>query len=342
MPPPSITVAVCCYNSARRLPDTLRRLAAQVVPEDIRWEVLVIDNASADGTADVALKVWPSDAPAPLRVVSEPKAGLSNARHRAIMEAQYDIIGFIDDDNWVCDDWIQTASRTMSSHPEAGACGGPSEPVFESSPPEWFPRFSACYAVGDQASAEGDVTETRGWLWGAGLCLRRKALLQLFSDGFTPLLSDRKGKQLTSGGDNELCYALIMAGWRVWYNPSLKLSHFLPKERLTSDYLKRWFAGAGASSVLAGIYENILGIDGGPANQDIVWYKLAYWQLVGLMRRIRKVRRQYGRAPIPLEDEVAILSGRAALIKYLSLSWQYPSHCRALRNASWVRRHTVQ
>jgi len=338
MAPASITIAVCCYNSARRLPDTLRHLAAQVVPDDVSWEVLVIDNASTDGTADVALQTWPSDAPAPLRVVTEPNAGLSNARHRAIMEARYDVIGFIDDDNWVCQDWVQTASKTMSAHPEAGACGGPSEAVFEVSPPDWFARYKACYAVGEQADAEGDVTDTRGWLWGAGLCLRRQALLQLFSAGFSPLLSDRKGSQLTSGGDNELCYALVMAGWRVWYNPRLELRHFIPKERLTSDYLKRWFTGAGACSVLAGIYEHVLGLDELPAHRDIAWYQLAYWQLISTARRMTDVRRKYGRASIPLEDEVAILSGKAALMKYLSVSWRYQSYCSAIRGAPWARR----
>jgi GT2 family glycosyltransferase len=46
--PAGVSVVVCCHNSASRLPTTLHHLAAQEVPRDLGWEVIVVDNASTD------------------------------------------------------------------------------------------------------------------------------------------------------------------------------------------------------------------------------------------------------------------------------------------------------
>jgi hypothetical protein len=58
----------------------------------------------------------------------------------------------------------------------------------------------------------GDVTWVRNGLWGAGLCVRKTAWEGLVERGFRPKLTDRTGTQLTTGGDNEMCLALRLAG----------------------------------------------------------------------------------------------------------------------------------
>ena len=75
--PLGITAAICTHNGAARLPATLRRLGLQSVPTEIPWEVVLIDNASTDGTADVARACWPAAVRPQLRVVSEDRLGLS-------------------------------------------------------------------------------------------------------------------------------------------------------------------------------------------------------------------------------------------------------------------------
>ena len=45
------------------------------------WEVLIIDNASTDGTTEVARTYW-QDGPAPIRVINEPRLGVRYARER--------------------------------------------------------------------------------------------------------------------------------------------------------------------------------------------------------------------------------------------------------------------
>src|SRR5215472_9609045 len=120
-----VSIVICCHNSALLLPETLACLQAQtfsgVRPD---CEVIVVDNASTDQTSQAARHHWPSDGPIPLRIVQEPKLGLTAARLRGIAEAQYEFVCFVDDDNRVASDWVESVFRLMSAHPQIGACGG--------------------------------------------------------------------------------------------------------------------------------------------------------------------------------------------------------------------------
>ena len=49
-----ISVIICCYNSAERLPKTLEHIFAQKLSNDTIMEVIVIDNASKDTTTAIA------------------------------------------------------------------------------------------------------------------------------------------------------------------------------------------------------------------------------------------------------------------------------------------------
>ena len=59
--PVGVSVVICCHNSTERLSPTLAHLAAQQVPDGVDWEVLLIDNMSTDGTADMARSLWPAE-----------------------------------------------------------------------------------------------------------------------------------------------------------------------------------------------------------------------------------------------------------------------------------------
>jgi hypothetical protein len=137
----------------------------------------------------------------------------------------------------------------MAQHLEVGACGGASEAVCEITPPPWFEHQCKYYAIGPQAHQAGDITWDRGWLWGAGLTIRRSAWDSLVEKGFQPLLEDRRGTQLSNGGDVELCFALRLAGWRIWYDPRLHFRHFLEAHRLNWSYLCRLNRWMGVGTV---------------------------------------------------------------------------------------------
>lgn len=288
--PVRISIVIPCHNAARRLPQTLAHLAAQQAPDNLEWEVILVDNASTDGTHQAALSAWPEGAPAPLRVVHEPRLGLRYAHLRGFDEARFEIISFIEDDNWVCREWLQLVAETMSQHPEIGACGGYNEAVCEVNPPGWFERFKESYAIGPQGEASGDITWTRGFLWGAGLTVRQSAWRSLVDHGFRPLLVDRQGRKLTSGGDSEFCFALRLAGWRLWYEPRLRIRHFLQAHRFAWPYLRRLYRGFGASGVGFDPYQ--FALQGPPSKHagrmGLIWPPKAWATLKNLLWLRRK------------------------------------------------------
>lgn len=244
-----VSLVICCHNSSLRLPKTIKHLNAQTVSADICWEVIVVDNASTDLTADVAKTYLDVCLKSRARIVNEPRIGLNNARNRGFEEAKYEFVSFIDDDNWVSQNWVQIVYEVMSQHSEIAVCGGYSEAVCEIEPPQWFEAYKESYAVGPEKIEAGDITWTRGNVWGAGMTIRKSARHSLLEHGFHANLVGRTGCSLISGEDSELCFALKVAGWQIWYEPRLRLQHYLPANRLTWKYLRRLHRAFGVSSV---------------------------------------------------------------------------------------------
>lgn len=233
-----VSIVVCTHNGATRLPETIRHIASQKVPAHIQWEFIVVDNASTDNTTKVCYEEWAKyTCAAPLIIVKEPQAGLSYARSRGFGTASYEFILMCDDDNWLAPNYVRTMYEVMVGNSSIGALGGNGELVFEEEPPEWVKAFSV-FAGGPQASKSGLVK--RNTLYGAGCVIRKSAYDMIIRAGFRSLLTDRLGKELSSGGDYELCYALVMAGYEIWYDERLQFKHYIPKDRYTVDYYMKY------------------------------------------------------------------------------------------------------
>jgi hypothetical protein len=328
---PGVSVAICCHNSAHLLPPTLAALAAQQDP-GVPWEVLVIDNASSDCTADAAHRLWTS-AGAPLRVLAEPQPGLNHARRLAFEQARYPLISFIDDDNWVAEDWVRTAAQFMAAHPDAAACNGLSEAVCEIEPPPWFEAYKGAYAVSTRKHTPGPVERGGQPLFGAGLIIRLAAWRQLRQTGFRPVLVGRQGKRLLAGEDTELCRALGMLGWQLWREPRLRLRHFIERRRLSWDYTRRMYRGMGVSSVGMSLYD--LAEKDAPRTaldrlrQSWIWQaRYAMQDITAHAGQIRQAWREEGH-PAVIRYEMAM--GRISCL----LRWRGEFDRRAAQTRAW-------
>jgi glycosyltransferase involved in cell wall biosynthesis len=91
-----ISVVVLSYNSRDVLRRALERLAAQDFPRDA-YEVIVSDDGSTDGTADMIRALA---FPAALRHVVGPHAGISAVRNRGADAARGRVVLFVDADFW--------------------------------------------------------------------------------------------------------------------------------------------------------------------------------------------------------------------------------------------------
>lgn len=235
-----ISVILCCYNSAARIENTLRYLAAQKQPHHLDWEIILVDNNSTDGTVKIAEDLWGNfKVNAKLRVIHEPTPGLSFARHRGMRIASYNVYLFCDDDNWLSANYLDTVFLTFTEFPETGALGGWCEPVFEGDKPEWFDTFAGNFAVGKPKEQTGLLDKANQFIYGAGMALRQEVVQQLKQRGFKNMLSDRKGNLLSSGGDVELIYGIKLLNIPIMFNDLLFFHHYMPKSRMTWEYLIR-------------------------------------------------------------------------------------------------------
>ena len=93
-----ISVIVCCYNSALRLPETIRHISLQIVESDIDWEVIIVNNTSADETTRVANEEFTKYNSITYKIVDQPIAGLSAARALGIEVSEFEYLIFCDDE----------------------------------------------------------------------------------------------------------------------------------------------------------------------------------------------------------------------------------------------------
>lgn len=254
-----VSIIICTFNGKSRLTATLEHLVAQTV--DAPFEIILIDNASTDGTKEFADSWWEthgSDSTVDYSSYMEPTPGKSYAQALGYSKAKYAYLLICDDDNWLCNTYVQRAFEIMERHIDIGALGGRCDAVFDTEKPDWFDHYSRFYAVGSQSVFSGDVTDNIGYLYGAGMVIRAAHWQKLQALGFEHLLSCRKGDTLSSGGDTEFCFALRLLGYKIWYDEALHFKHYMTEGRLNLTYLSRLRKATAYSNFVISSYNDVL------------------------------------------------------------------------------------
>lgn len=241
---PSLDLVICTYNNAPLLDKTLLAIAGQKVRPEAEWKVLVVDNNSTDNTQDIVKQHQAAGKIPHLTVVTETKQGLTQARLCGVQNTSAEWIAFVDDDCFLADDWVKQAIAFAAMHPGCGAFGGQVILDWEVRPAKYVLKYAYSFA-----QQKGKQLQKKSCLVGAGMVLNRTALART---GWTdkPLLQDRVGTQLISGGDAEIALRIYGAGYDLWYTPTCRLQHFIPARRTTQKYLIDINYGLGSSQVL--------------------------------------------------------------------------------------------
>ena len=244
-----LSVIIPAHNpDPARLQRTLEGLRAQTLPATA-WEIILVNNASTRFPdekffATLALKNF--------SLIAEPALGLTPARQRGFRETRGAIAVLVDDDNVLAPDYLARTLALFAAHACIGALGGKSVPEFIGEPPAWAREFFPLLALRDL----GDTPLVSRGLRppgavrneypafapiGAGMALRREAWTAWLerSAARGAALSDRRGRELTSSGDNDIVLCALAAGWEVAYFPELLLTHLIPPARLEPAYLAR-------------------------------------------------------------------------------------------------------
>lgn len=245
----SISVIIPTHNpNQNRLERTLQGLRSQTLAGH-SWELLVVDNATSDLSYVPSFDLsWHPHA----RLIREERLGLTRARLAGIAASQGECLIFVDDDNVLSPDYLQHVLDIFAAYPQLGAIGGKSLPEFEVNPQPWVKEFWGCLALRDL----GDTVQTYSYSQdsrsnkehplyapiGAGMAVRRSAIqcyVERILNNPQEMILDRTGKSLQSGGDCDINLTLLDAGWGVGYFPQLQLTHLIPSDRTTRDYLAR-------------------------------------------------------------------------------------------------------
>jgi len=260
----SFSIVVCCYNSVSRLPETLAHLAKLDYPSHL-LELILVDNASKDNTAQFAQSTWTElGNPYSYRSLYEGQAGQAFARQTGIKAAQNDYILFVDDDNWLAEDYLKEASQLLEQNPFIGVLGGKISGVFETPPPKWmkpikpFKSLIANLAIHSDAHQYGFLERKSAFVFGAGSFYKRDILQQLFAQAIIPLISGRTKEVLISGDDEELCLLMRLAGCIIYCSEKLKMQHFITSNRLTWSYFHRLYLGFGYGNGILQFYHYYL------------------------------------------------------------------------------------
>lgn len=133
--PLRFSVVVPAHNEAADLGAALDALLAQ--DTDAAYEVVVVDNASTDATAEVARRRG-------VRVVDEPRLGVCQARQSGVDAARGEVVASTDADSVVPPDWLSRIDATLRADPRLVAVAGPCR---YADPPWWAAVFPPAFFV---------------------------------------------------------------------------------------------------------------------------------------------------------------------------------------------------
>ncbi len=245
-----LAAVICAHNPRRdyfsRVLDALRD---QTLPKD-QWELIIVDNASK---VPLALE-WDISWHPNGRQMVESELGLAAARRRGMREAACELIVFIDDDNVLNSDYLSEALRIKREWPLLGAWGaGTIIPEFEIEPPDQIRPFLGALALRQVAAPQWtNVFGCGATPWGAGLCMRSSVAAAYYRHCARSALAitGRRGNSLASGEDVEICYVACSMGLGIGIFPNLGITHLIPKQRISADYLVKLRESTNIAEVL--------------------------------------------------------------------------------------------
>jgi glycosyltransferase involved in cell wall biosynthesis len=291
-----ISVVICTYNPRESyLNRTLAALYNQTLPKT-EWELIIVDNNSCGKISD---KLDPSRYDN-IKVVIEKQVGIAHARIRGMKEAKSDLLLFVDDDNVLEEKYLEKALQIAYDFPQMGVFGGQLIPEFEAQPANELKPYLSALAIREFErdkwcnfpldSVFNPVT--------AGMCLRRSVAqkhIQVLASRKESYAMGSIGKNMNRGEDDDICYTAGEMGVGVGIFTSLKLTHLIPAERVTQNYLVSLHEGIVFSGY---VLSYIRGKFIRPPYRTWRWRIGVWWQLI----KMSQVEKCFAQAKIRAEQ----------------------------------------
>jgi glycosyltransferase involved in cell wall biosynthesis len=114
-----ISIIIPAYNEEKYISHCLESITAQKYRREL-FEVILVDNASTDRTAEVAARAFPG-----VKLIHEPRKGLTIAYNRGAKEAKGDILAFVDADMILPRNHLMKIAQAFDANTELVALSGP-------------------------------------------------------------------------------------------------------------------------------------------------------------------------------------------------------------------------
>jgi glycosyltransferase involved in cell wall biosynthesis len=238
-----ISLIICTHNRAPALSDALRSLKNLMIPEGCDLELVLVDNASSDGTSAQIEAFRKETEKFQIIHLHEERLGKTFALNRGIGAARGAMLAFVDDDHIVSENYLISVIRVAEEHGDFNIFCGRVFPDWDGSEPQWVhddsrypirpypvPRFD----LGDKTV---EIKEDKSFLPGSGNLVVKKEVFErigLFSEELGP-----KGHNLKGGEDIEFVRRALSKGERILYIPHIRQHHQVFSENLRLSYLVR-------------------------------------------------------------------------------------------------------
>ncbi len=167
-----LSFVVPAYNEEAYLPDCLKSILAQTQELGDAVEIIVVNNASTDRTREVALE-YPG-----VRVVDEPRKGLTFARQAGFAASTGDLIANVDSDSRLTPGWVATVLKDFENEPKLVALSGPF--IYYDLSPSQRVSVQVFYAIAFLVYGFNRyVLRAGSMVQGGNFVLRRDALLKI-------------------------------------------------------------------------------------------------------------------------------------------------------------------
>lgn len=234
-----LTVIVCTHNpQSQFLTRALRGLQAQTLDPQ-SWELLLVDNASQPPLANLYDVSWhPRRKQLQVAVL-----GKTRALAEAIRVASAPILVVVDDDNVLAPDYLMNVASIFDDFPFVGVAGGVIRGEFEVPPPPWSKAYLPRLAIVDHGNRVLYARTPDIFLVppGAGMAIRKsiaQSYLRQIKDDPTRQSLDPVGTRLSRSGDTDMALSAYDLGFAKGYFPELDVTHLIPRERLSLNYLE--------------------------------------------------------------------------------------------------------
>jgi glycosyltransferase involved in cell wall biosynthesis len=226
---------ITAATSHENLEEVIRRLKNQTKKP---YEILVVDNSQNENESEKIKKVAKNLG---ARYIREEREGLHNARNRGVIEAEGEIIQFIDDDALAERNLIEEISKQYKSE-DIAAVGGKVVPIFKAKLPKFFKYLKYQYlSVLDYGNEIKEVD----YLIGNNMSFRKDIYIKV--GGVNPDAYQSSDKLFFRGdGESGLCRKIKKLGKKIIYTPYAVVYHVIPERRLSIEYLRKKAFGHGA------------------------------------------------------------------------------------------------